>query len=74
MPLFKNILKGKMELQEAINLLEQAQELVKIILENAQNLTSDEGFKDNISTVLNLLNISAEDLADKDCLEELFRG
>jgi hypothetical protein len=63
-----------MELQEAINLLEQAQELVKIILENAQNLTSDEGFKDNISTVLNLLNISAEDLANKDCLEELFRG
>jgi hypothetical protein len=63
-----------MELQEAINLLEQAQELVKIILENAQNLTSDEGFKDNISTALNLLNISAEDLADKDCLEELFRG
>ena len=58
-----------MELQEAIELLEQAQELVKPILENAQDLISEKGFKDNISTVLNLLNISAEDLADKDCLE-----
>lgn len=63
-----------MELQEAIELLEQAQELVKPILENAQDLISEKGFKDNISTTLNLLNICAEDLADKDCLEELFRG
>lgn len=63
-----------MELQEAIELLEKAQELIKPILENAQDLISEKGFKDNISTALNLLNISAEDLADKDCLEELFRG
>ncbi|MFM6350107.1 MAG: hypothetical protein ACKPFK_33950 [Dolichospermum sp.] len=62
-----------MELQEAIVLLEQAQELVKPILENAQNLIPEKEFKDNISTVLNLLNISAEDLVDKDCLEELFK-
>ncbi|MFM6077814.1 MAG: hypothetical protein ACKPCI_04700 [Dolichospermum sp.] len=63
-----------MELQKALGLLEQAQELVKPILENAQDLIPEKEFKDNISTVLNLLNISAEDLADKDSLEELFRG
>ncbi|MFM5941130.1 MAG: hypothetical protein ACKOQR_23210 [Dolichospermum sp.] len=62
-----------MELQEAIELLEQAQGLVKPILENAQNLIPEKEFKDNISTVLNLLSISAEDLVDKDCLEELFK-
>ncbi|MFM6282602.1 MAG: hypothetical protein ACKN9K_29905 [Dolichospermum sp.] len=62
-----------MELQEAIVLLEQAQELVKPILENAQNLIPEKEFRDNISTVLNLLSISAEDLVDKDCLEELFK-
>ncbi|MFM6254675.1 MAG: hypothetical protein ACKO86_18880 [Dolichospermum sp.] len=62
-----------MELQEAIVLLEQAQELVKPILENAQDLIPEKEFKDNISTVLNLLSISAEDLVDKDCLEELFK-
>ncbi|MFM6202968.1 MAG: hypothetical protein ACKPE1_28175 [Dolichospermum sp.] len=62
-----------MELQEAIELLEQAQGLVKPILENAQDLIPEKEFKDNISTVLNLLSISAEDLVDKDCLEELFK-
>ncbi|MFM6009816.1 MAG: hypothetical protein ACKO99_04075 [Dolichospermum sp.] len=62
-----------MELQEALGLLEQAQKLIEPILENAQDLIPEKEFKDNISTVLNLLSISAEDLVDKDCLEELFK-
>lgn len=40
-----------MELEEAIKILEQVQELITPVV-----------------------NICAEDLAEKDCLEELFRG
>ncbi|MFO0055642.1 MAG: hypothetical protein ACK53Q_22275 [Dolichospermum sp.] len=62
-----------MELKEAIGILEQVQELITPVLENAQDLI-DEEFKNNISTIANLVNICAEDLEDKDCLEDLFRG
>jgi hypothetical protein len=63
-----------MELEEAIRTLEKVCQLITPVLENAQDLTTDEEFKNNIATALNLVNICAEDLAEKDCLEELFRG
>jgi len=61
-----------MELQEAMLLLEQAQTLIEPVLENAQDLISNENFKNSMKTAMTLLNICAQDLADKDCLEDLF--
>lgn len=59
-----------MTITEAVKILENAQKMLQPVLENWNDFSGNEEFKSNVEAAINLLNMCAEDLAEKVEIED----